>query len=219
MAFYKNSLDHKVSLYDVDRYNMLELSLIDTITTFKNQLNHIALMTHSLRETNLVQTTQKIDNKIKSITQNLDEQVHFYTKRIAYEKSTLIDEVEYFCRLFEHVAKEHRVALSKNLHKDANATFKAHKLKNIFYNSFEFLISLTKKLPLEQCLEIVLENFVQNHTYETRFTISDSPFEKDALLEQFNDFKALSETNDIKVALSFEKEICLQIFFVGGEAL
>ena len=217
VAFYKNSLDHKVTLCDVDRYNMLELSLIDTITTFKNQLNHIALMTHSLKETNLTQTTQKIDNKIKSITQNLDEQVDFYTKRIAYEKSTLIDELEYFCRLFEPVIKQHRVTLSKKLNKDANATFKAHRLKNIFYNSFEFLISLTKKLALKKDLEILLENFVQNSDYEIRFTLSNSPFKKDALIEQFNDFKALVETNDIKVAISFEKEISFKIFFVGGE--
>jgi len=116
VAFYKSSLDHKVSLSDVERYNMLELSLIDTITSFKNQLNHIALMTHSIREANLVETTQKIDAKIESIAKSLDEKVHFYTKRVAYERSSIIEELEYFCTLFEPVVRERNINLKNSRH-------------------------------------------------------------------------------------------------------
>ncbi len=216
VAFYKSSLDHKVSLSDVERYNMLELSLIDTITSFKNQLNHIALMTHSIREANLVETTQKIDAKIESIAKSLDEKVHFYTKRVAYERSSIIEELEYFCTLFEPVVRERNINLKKSLRKDANLLLKAHMLKNLFYNSFEFVISQAKRLADGESLEVNIENSIEEGEPLVSFLIVQGSLKEEAVREQFENFKSVVENRDVQVSLSFDKEILLKLRFVGG---
>ena len=196
---------------EVDRYNMMELSLIDTISSFKNELNYIALMVKSMRKTNISEVTEKIVKKIDGVSDKLNDKVGFYSKRIIYEKTNIIEELEYFCKIFEPVAEQFKMQIYSNIDKEVDLTLKAYKLKNIFYNSFEFLISLNTKLDTQSTIDVEISNSLAKEGYEISFVIKNTTFDKQEIENEFHEFKLLIEKDDLTASLNISKEINVKI--------
>jgi len=219
IVYYKNSLDQKVSSSEVGGHTILELSLIDIITSFKNELNQIALMTHSMRESTLVEGMRNIDTKIESIAKTLDEKVHYYTKRVSYEKTSIIEEIEYFCRLFEPVMQEHSIVLTQRLNAGTNLSLQAHRLKNIFYNCFEFIALQAKECESEEDFNVLIENTHLENRYELLFRMSNESLQKERLSERFLAMKAMVQSEGVTLSLAFDEELVLKITFEGDGVL
>jgi len=89
-------------------------------------------------------------------------------------------------------------------------------LKNLFYNSFEFVISQAKRLADGESLEVNIENSIEEGEPLVSFLIVQGSLKEEAVREQFENFKSVVENRDVQVSLSFDKEILLKLRFVGG---
>lgn len=200
VVYYKNSLEHKDQAKRVDSYDMMKLSLLDLVTGFKNDLNHIELLSQAMRKNTSHQITDKITQHIKLLSQNLDDKINFYTKKITYERTNILDEIEYFCQLFDPILKRHSISIIKNLDNKSNFNLKAYRLKHFFYNVFEFLIALSKELQKNSdsvSIEIVNSTIDEHHCLH--FTIKDVTFDVQTVIQKLEVFRSIVETEELKV--------------------
>lgn len=215
--YYKSTLDTKVSLSEIERYNILELSLMDTITSFKNQLNQIALMAHSIKESNLEQSVQNIEKKLTSIGDALDEQVHYYTKRVIYERANIVEELEHFCGLFETAIKEHSLTLKRSLDNTIDCPMRAYNLKKILFHCFEFILSQAKKSSGTKERTLHIENYEEQGRSGILFRLEEAPQENEELVEEFYLFKKTLEGELLDSSLESKEDMLLKIAFTGGK--
>ena len=213
--YYKSTLDQKVNHGVMERYNVLELSLMDTITGFKNELNELALMLHSTKEANLAQSIETIDKKISSAAAALDEKRHYYTTRIIYERSNIVDEIEYFCSLLDGVIREYHLKIIKSLNRDFDHTMKAYRLKKTLFDSFEFILAQAKKSSSMQEGKLFIENYKEKNESGIIFKLQKASLSIDELEEDFSLLKQRLEDEFTTVFMELADKLTLKIAFVG----
>lgn len=195
-----------------DRFDILEIALLDTTTTIRNELNNISLISHLIdsKDENVINNLEKINEKVSSLSTKLDKRLNTYIDTIKYKMSYLNLEIESILNLFSSVFESYSINIEFNEEIEINHKISVKQVRKLLYVLIEFIISIKVQFLENKQLDIVL-----NIIKEDKNAILIFDFKHKKLLDKQidiedifnNNFYNFFETSKVNVELFFNEKM------------
>ncbi len=140
--FYKKTLEDKRYAINSNRDKFLELIIYDIVANFKNDINELVLILENKENPN---TLEKLQNVITQSAKSLESTIDFYTKKIYFERKSIIEELLYNFSLFQTIFVENNIRVENKLHEQFDKRVNTITSKELFYSIIDLAIFIQKE--------------------------------------------------------------------------